>query len=80
MEGDLRESAIWLPAIRMDDAFVRRIGGEVYAIANKAPLQYWQTLDYRMLSGEDWDEPVEPVEPASVAEIMEVIRKLGYPV
>ncbi|KAI0399270.1 hypothetical protein F4802DRAFT_590282 [Xylaria palmicola] len=76
-QGGLRESAVWLPVIQTNKAFVRRSGGAVYAIANKARLQYWQTREFRMLHGEEWEEPVEP---ASVVEILKVIRKLGYPV
>lgn len=76
-EGGLKESAIWLPALCMDYAFARRIGGTVYAIAKKSLAQYWQSSEFRKAKG---DESEDPVEPASVAEIYEVIRKIGYPV
>ncbi|KAI1778009.1 hypothetical protein F4818DRAFT_332211 [Hypoxylon cercidicola] len=59
-EGSLRESAIWLPTIKRDGAFIRRIGGQVYSITNKSPLQYWQTAGFRHDTGEKVDEPVKP--------------------
>ncbi|KAI1654472.1 hypothetical protein F4813DRAFT_209910 [Daldinia decipiens] len=76
-EGNLRDSAIWLPSINWDSSYARRIGGEVYRIPEQSPLQYWQTKEYRARNGEEWEQPVEP---ASAIEILDVIRKLGYPV
>lgn len=76
-EGDLRDSAIWLPTINIHEAFARRIGGQVYRIPSKSPLQYWQTAKFRRDNGQDGEGPVEP---ASVPEVLDVIRKLGYPV
>ncbi|KAF3059784.1 hypothetical protein GL218_04402 [Daldinia childiae] len=76
-EGNLRDSAIWLPSINQDGSYVRRIGGEVYMISEQSPLQYWQTKEYMAQNGGPWEDPVEP---ASIIEILEVIRKLGYPI
>ncbi|KAI4867112.1 hypothetical protein F4820DRAFT_414938 [Hypoxylon rubiginosum] len=76
-EGDLRDSAIWLPTIKRNGAFIRLIGGQVYSTTSKSPLQYWQTPEFRRENGEEADEPVKP---ASATEVLEVIRKLGYPV
>ncbi|KAI3317004.1 hypothetical protein HD806DRAFT_516051 [Xylariaceae sp. AK1471] len=74
--GGLREAPLWLPALRIDDAFVRIIGGCVYAIPQRAqPLQYWQTEEYKRLYGEELEKSTRS---GSVGEIFEVLRKLEY--
>lgn len=45
-EGNLRDTAIWLPSINWDGSYARRIGGEVYRIPERSPLQYWQIREH----------------------------------
>lgn len=73
--GGLREAPIWLPPLRLYNAFVRVLGGCVYAIPSKP--DYWYTPEEKLLYDK---ELVRLAMSGSVGVIFEVLRKLEYPV
>ncbi|KAI1496123.1 hypothetical protein F5X99DRAFT_85453 [Biscogniauxia marginata] len=88
--GDLMEptKAKWLPSFDIAEDFVRRIGGDVYMVQGRQPLQYWQNpakFSAWRSGRNSWSSQVAPKTesrpaPATVDEIITIIRGLDYPV